>query len=194
VINAHGGVQTREEPIHEDTNLTPSNHHRTPTAEINKKKYKKIRKNIPVKRIHDPNHKKEDKKHTSKKGEGGSHIHTWIQRHPMKETWKTLHPDPIPRKTPVHSEKNPGQFQAPYNTQPYRGEGGGHASESENIAPQRKEPENAPDTTPFIPKGALMQYKKHYPLPAVQKPLWPATDARKNKHNYHSNQPPRKTL
>jgi len=40
------------------------------------------------------------------------------------------------------------------------GGGGGQASESENAAPQRKEPENAPDTTPFIPKGALIHTKR----------------------------------
>jgi hypothetical protein len=30
-------------------------------------------------------------------------------------------------------------------------------------SPQQKKPENAPDTTPFIPKGALIHTKKHYP-------------------------------
>jgi hypothetical protein len=58
-ICAHVGVRTREEPIREDTNLTPSNHHRTPIAQINRKKYRKIRKNIRVKRIRDPSHEKE---------------------------------------------------------------------------------------------------------------------------------------
>jgi hypothetical protein len=44
------------------------------------------------------------------------------------------------------------------------GGGGGHASERENIAPQRKEPENAPDATPIMSKGVLMQYKNVLPI------------------------------
>jgi len=57
-------------------------------------------------------------------------------------------------------------------SQPHiQGGGGGHASERENTAPQRKEPENAPDTTPFIPKGAQMHTQNRYPKPAVKKPL-----------------------
>jgi len=46
---------------------------------------------------------------------------------------------------------------------------GGHASEPEKTSPQPKEPENTPDTIPFIPKGALIQYKNLYSKPAVQK-------------------------
>jgi len=47
----------------------------------------------------------------------------------------------------------------PKNTSLKRG-GGGHASEPEKPSTTRKEPENAPDTTPFIPKGVLMHTQR----------------------------------
>ena len=75
-----------------------------------------------------------------------------------------------PKNAPSQSDSRtkPRPFQAPYNTQPYRGGGGGHTSERENIAPQRKEPVNTPDATPIMSKGVLMQYKKRAPKQRIQ--------------------------
>ena len=49
-----------------------------------------------------------------------------------------------------------------------RGEGGGHASESEQSAPNRKEPGNPPDHHRIIPKGAIIHTINH---PDEQRPL-----------------------
>jgi hypothetical protein len=75
---------------------------------------------------------------------------------------------------------------------------GGHASERENIAPQRKEPENAPDATPFIPKGALIHTKRgtnaHQKRPYKQRSQHRKThidtDAPKNHHKRLQSQQP----
>ena len=68
---------------------------------------------------------------------------------------------PIPMKKPPFPKRNPG------NRPPMIGGRGGHTSEREKTSTTRKEPENAPDTTPFIPKGALMHTKNRYPKPTV---------------------------
>jgi len=59
------------------------------------------------------------------------------------------------------SSRKPRQFREKprsIHTPTPRKEGGrgGHASEPEKPSNTRKEPDNTPDTTPFIPKGALI--------------------------------------
>ncbi len=61
------------------------------------------------------------------------------------------------REKPRPTQANPHLTQTPT---PREGGGGGHASEPEKTSPQRKEPENDPDTIPFIPKGALIHAQK----------------------------------
>jgi len=58
-------------------------------------------------------------------------------------------------------EKPPFSQKEPWKPPSHdRGGRGGHTSKREKTSTTRKEPENAPDTTPFIPKGALMHTQK----------------------------------
>ena len=71
------------------------------------------------------------------------------------------------------------------------GGGGGHASEREKTSPQPKEPENTPDTIPFIPKGALIHTKNRYPKQPFRKRhrmplLTPNRDSRTAKGGGHN--------
>ena len=105
-----------------------------------------------------PHSQKEDQKHLSKKEGGGSHNPPMNLKPNDKRNRKTT-------PSASDSSQKPKQIQekTPTTHNHIEGGGGGHASESENTAPQRKEPENAPDTTSFIPKGAQMHAQKHPP-------------------------------
>jgi len=134
------------------------------------KKYVKIHfptKKYPSQTNPRPQPQKGDQKtYLQKKGGGVTHPH--IKNPPNHRRNLKI---PPPRSD---SSQKPRQIQEEHRSKRYiaqphvQGGGGGHASERENTAPQRKEPENAPDTTPSIPKGALMHTKRS--THAYQKP------------------------
>jgi len=72
-----------------------------------------------------------------------------------------------------------------HTTQPHvQGGGGGHTSERENQTTQQTEPENDPDSTPFIPKGALMHTKNRHHEP----PLTTHLPRQDQNHKQHATQ------
>jgi hypothetical protein len=81
-------------------------------------------------------------KYTPRKG--GGVTHPYVNTNPINKR--------NPKNAPPRSDS--AQKRAPKQRIPTQLHRGGHASERENTAPQRKEPENAPGSTPFIPKGA----------------------------------------
>ena len=85
----------------------------------------------------------------------------------------TIREQITPQTTPHQQETNP-QKTRQTTKQPqitlilYEGGGGGHASESEQSVPNRKEPGNPPDHDRIIPKGAIIHTINH---PDEQRPL-----------------------
>ena len=78
--------------------------------------------------------------------------------HPLKQTSSHSVTDATPKKP----QKTRQTTKQPQTTLiPYEGGGGGHASESEQSVPNRKEPGNPPDHDRIIPKGAIIHTINH---------------------------------